>query len=815
MNASATLLAGAGAVALLHCAAALPAAAGDSPRRVTAVRTADAPVLDGRLTEPAWTTAPPGGGFMQYDPDEGAPATESTVVRILYDDRALYVGVECHDSDPAGIVRQLTRRDRSSEADRFTIQIDSYHDRKTAFVFSTNVARVQSDGVLSQDGMVYDVQWDAVWDVATAVDERGWVAEFAIPFNALRFAHIEGGEQVWGVNFRRYISRKHETVEWVLIPRSERAAISRWGTLHGIRDITPPLRLEVVPYASGSIGFRTATPSRPADNDLEARAGVDVKLGLSESTTLDAAVNPDFGQVEVDQAVVNLTVFETLFPEKRPFFTESASLFTFGPAADNSTLPLFFSRRVGKRPSRYFEAAGPAESNPAATTILAAAKLSGRTASGLSFGALAAATDEETAEIRLPDGTTGTLRTEPRGAASVARVRQDLSPTSWMGAILTALARADTLPAFSGGLDWNLRPGDGSVAVDGFLAGTMAATAESRSGAAGRLLIARISDQHWFPAASYDAQSRSFNNNDLGFFAQPREHGGLLQVNYRENLNEEVLRRFTAGISHEARWSWDGPRTVSALSAALTAELRSFWTGSLTWRLDLPAHDEAERGVIGFHRRPTANEAGLTVRTDERRPLVVSASVTGLSDAAGKRGWRGSLSVTARPVPWIELVPFAGYDNIRRERTAVILGGAAETVLMNGAAATLFGDRDIEQLNLALRGTVTFTPDLSVQFFGQLLAARGIWTELRPLAGGEEFGPPVADSYEFNIGILNANVLLRWEYLPGSALYLVWTQGRLGDTGDFTVGPTGRFGEVFRLPHTDVLFLKTTYRLPF
>jgi hypothetical protein len=368
--------------------------AGTSLKVVTAARTEHAILLDGELSEPAWQMAPPVLDFTQFDPSEGSLPTEITSVRVLYDDNALYVGVVCYDAHPDAIVQQLTRRDRTSEADRFTVSIDSYHDHQTAFVFSTNVNGVQGDGILSQDGSVYDLSWDAVWSVKTRTYLDGWSAEMRIPYNALRFVHQNSDELEWGVNFRRYISRKHETDEWVMVPRSERLQISHWGHLRGLRNISPPLHLNVSPYVSSTSTRQSAAASRPAQADNKFLGGFDLKYGVARNFTLDATVNPDFGQVEVDQAVLNLTVFETRYPEKRPFFVEGSQLFTFGAGVDNTSLPLFFSRRIGKRPTDAFSfstpAGGSVEENPLVTTILGAAKVSGRSNGGLSLGALTA-----------------------------------------------------------------------------------------------------------------------------------------------------------------------------------------------------------------------------------------------------------------------------------------------------------------------------------------------------------------------------------------------------------------------------------------
>jgi hypothetical protein len=527
---------------------------------ITAVRTKYPPLLDGFVTEAQWQTVQPVLDFTQFDPIEGGLPTELTSVRMLYDDHALYVGVICYDSHPDKIVRQLIRRDRSSEADRFTIQIDSYHDLQTAFVFSTNVSGVQSDGILSQDGIVYDVTWDAVWDVQTRVLRDGWSAEFAIPYSALRFSELTGEDYVWGINFRRYISRKGEIDEWVMVPRSERAQISKWGNVKGIREIRPPLHINLAPYVSGQSSFQTATSLRPSHSDYGAAGGLDLKFGLTQNFTVDVTINPDFGQVEVDQAVLNLTVFETLFPEKRPFFIEGSQLFAFGTTIDNTSLPLFFSRRIGRRPSGSSTVTtlpgSLIESNPQLTTILAATKISGRTQSGFSLGAVAAATDEEHATVKDREGKISTIRTEPQGVYNVLRLKQEFAGNSWVGAIGTGVAKENTPPALTGGLDWNLRLGNGAFALDGYINRAQSSTSVlKRAGTSGRLLFSRISSEHWFYTTAYDFHTRFFDINDVGFFAQPHDHGGYIQLLYRENFARGMFRRYSIDLNPEYRCS--------------------------------------------------------------------------------------------------------------------------------------------------------------------------------------------------------------------------------------------------------------------
>jgi hypothetical protein len=822
-------------VLLLTMLAATHFLASASGKAVRAVRTAVPPVIDGAVIDPQWQTAQPVLDFTQYDPEEGALPTEITSVRVLYDDRAIYVGVICYDSDPRKIVQQLTRRDRSSEADRFSLMIDSYHDRKTAFLFSTNVSGVQSDGVLSQDGMVYDVTWDAVWNVKTFIYRDGWSAEFEIPYSALRFSRNEEGVYEWGINFRRYISRKRETDEWVMVPRSETtpgtvSSVSQMGQLIGLEKIEPPLNLSLIPFISGKTQFETATPTMSSSSHFSGEAGLDVKYGLSPNFTLDATINPDFGQVEVDQAVLNLTVFETQYPEKRPFFIEGAQLFAFGSSIDNSSqttgipLALFFSRRIGRQPGGSADVERLSDSlvvasNPLVTTILGAAKVTGRSDGGFSVGFISAATGEEHADIKDSTGRTSQFRTEPRGLYNVVRLKQDWGGGSWLGALGTVTSKENRMPAVTGGLDWNLRIGEGGYAVDGHIAAARSSRTDiGRDGLAGRLLLSRIKGEHWLYTVSGDFYTRTFDINDVGFFAQPHDRGGYGQVVYQENFGTGIFRRYRFIINPEARWNWDGIQTHSKVELSLSGLLTNFWTPVLAYDYIASVYDDAERGIIGLYRRPASQVFSAQLGTDTRKNVSALLSGSYEADNRMKRAWMGSFTLTLRPVPWMELVPWMLYQRVRGEEAAVfsLSNGSIATENVGGVDYTLFGDRHIDELDFALRGTVTFTRTLSLQFFSQVLIARARHLNYRRLVGASDFvaSSVAGGTYDFNQTTFNANVLLRWEFLPGSCAYLVWTQSRLGDSGDYSTSFARRIEETFALGHEDVLLVKISYWLP-
>lgn len=790
---------------------------GTSPKNIVASRAAVPPRNDGFLDESVWSTAVPVMGFLQFDPEEGAPPTEQTSVRILYDDDALYVGIICRDSDPSGIISQLTRRDRSTQSDRVSVIIDSYHDHSTAFLFSGTVSGVQSDGLLSQDGLVYDVQWDAVWKFDASPTPDGWSAEFTIPYSALRFAE-EDGEYVWGINVRRFIGRKKETDEWVMVRRAETppgtiSSVSAMGNLSGMTNIRPSLHLEVMPYQVSRATYLSQTPPFPLRSEFGATAGVDVKYGLTRNMTLDMAINPDFGQVEVDQAVLNLSVFETFYPEKRPFFLEGAQIFSFGNVFDNEQLRLFYSRRIGKSP----QPPGPPSpgtyfaENPQTTTILGSGKLTGKTSDGLSLGVLTAFTGkEEGVEEDLNGVRSAPILFEPRGNYNVVRLQKDISENAVVGMMATGAFRERNAPVMSGGVDWNTRFGDGLYAFDGYLAGSRVSGAggERLSGTAGRFGLGKLEDEHLLWFTFYDYSSRDFSINDLGFYNQPNEHGGVSEISYKQDRAVDPVRRYALTLFTTYRWNWEGMPTSKIIEFEPAWEFRNFWYGKLNFAHEFAAYDDANRGIVGLYLRPEGNRFTASLQTDPRTSVTASLSSGYATYANGGNTIFSSLQCTARLNSWVELVPSLTFMTTRDEVAWPLF-----FYTVNGL--NLFGVRDVDQYDLSLRGTVTFTRTVSLQFFTQVFLAKGQYGGFTELVAPDELVPYAHDKStanpDFNEKVLNANLVFRWEYLPGSTLYLVWTQARYGDSGIYGRGLAANLSDAFKLPMDNVFLAKVTY----
>lgn len=793
----------------------LEVSAGSSEKKIVGVRTTTPPSIDGLLSDSVWSSATSGSSFTQFDPVEGAAPTESTAVRILYDDDGLYVGIMMYDSRPKMIRRQLTRRDRPSEADRISVTIDSYHDHLTAFNFSVNVSGVQTDGIISSDGVIYDTNWDAVWESATRVGSRGWSAELKIPFSALRFPPRK--KYQWGINFRRYISRKKETDEWVMIPHRQVGTISKIGHLAGVENINPPAHVELLPYVLSRQLYQPTAAIEDEKEKLEGRFGVDMRYGVTSTATLNATFNPDFGQVEADQAVLNLTTFETFYPEKRPFFQEGSQIFDFGTAFDGIGMRLFYSRRIGLQPS-YQPSAGEQLLNlPKKTTILGAGKLTAHTASGLTVGVLEAVTDEEKATVATSTGQIARRIAAPLSNFSVLRIKKDVLENSTIGGMLTAVNRRKHLPSQTGGLDWSLRFVNSTFALDGYLAYSHTSlNAKDRvTGTAGRFYAGKIAGEHWVYATTYDFTSRNYNINDLGFVLRPNDHGGYSQVQYQELAAPGLLRRYYVRIAGDYRWNLDNINLTKNIEFNPIFELKNFWFLSASLQRNFSAFDDRETRGRGLYKRPAELQMKFNVSTDPRPRAVGKYAVSFLSTEKGGKTFLALADITFRPVPWTELTANLLFGSTINEEAWVNPYG---NLLPD---TTVFGSRETKQYSATLGGTITFTKNLTLQIYGQLFLAKGHYEAFRRMTSPSSFVSFDSEfrsrlsSYgltpDFNRQVFNANVVLRWEYLPGSTLYLVWTQARSGFDERFFDSFADNVRNSFKLPADNLLLLKINY----
>lgn len=794
--------------------------AGDSERTAIATHTKTPPRIDGFLNEEVWQRAQPLSGFIQRDPDEGQPESEKTEIRILFDHEAIYFACMMHDAEPDKIVARLTRRDNEIDSDMISVRLDSYHDHKTAFEFTVLASGVKVDILQYNDAEEEDDSWDAVWEVQTQILREtgaptGWSAEIKIPLQALRYTPARDGNNIWGMNFTRRISRKYERDLWAFIPKNARGFVSHYGHLVLEGELPNPARLEVLPYSvsSAMLRHRALTPAGESSSDLNGNAGFDLKYGLSSNLTLDLTVNPDFGQVEADPAVLNLSTFETFYPEKRPFFIEGTQILQFSTFGGNFGPGLFYSRRIGRRPRGLDELdeGVSVRSAPNATTILGAAKITGKTQHGLSLGILQALTQEEQATLVDAQSRSFKQVVEPAASYSLVRLQQDVMENSKVGMIATAVARKEHWPAFTTGVDWNLRFDESTYGVDGFLASSQTTQEVTRriNGSAGRLRFGKDGGKHWLYSVRGDFTSRHFNINDIGYFRRPNDYGSALELRYRETLPGKIFRNWAVRGSQHWRWNFEGAKLSTDNNLRANGVWRNYWETSLSLNYSAPAFDDRETRGLGLYKKPAQWRASFSVETDGRKPLFAELDFTHTQDAHEQRGWRTALELGTRPTSFSEIDFEVGLSRTRNLEAWV---ANLDEPKVAATAFSVFGLRDTDERDITLRGNLTLTRDLTLQVYTQLFLAKGYHDSFRRLLAPETFVPhDYNGTSNFNEQAYNLNVVWRWEYRPGSVLYLVWTQARAGENEDYFTALRDDVHDAFRLPAQNVVLLKASY----
>lgn len=782
--------------------------AGDNPLSVQAVRIETPPRIDGILDEPLWQQESPVTEFIQYNPDEGKPASERSEIRVLYDNEALYFGCMFYDSEPDKIVSRLTRRDDEIESDRASIRIDSYHDHQTGYEFTFNAAGVKVDILQYDDANKEDESWDPVWDVETRLLPNGWSAEVKVPFRILRYRSMSpDAENVWGINFIRNISRKQEDLLWAFVPKSQTGFISRFGHLRGLKALPDPRPVEVLPFVTGRQSYEPARTNINRTQKFLGNAGVDIKYGISNNFTLDAAINPDFGQVEADPAVLNLSTFETFYPEKRPFFIEGTQIIRFTTFGGMFGPGMFYSRRIGRALSEdevSVPSNGKIEKIPSNTTILGAAKLNGKTNSGLSIGVLQALTQEEKAVVVDSKGNRSEQILEPFAHYNVIRLKQDVFENSNIGVMLTSTAKNSRLPAFTNGWDWNLKFGQNTYSLTGFLAFSHSTNrAQERiNGSAGKIEFGKIAGEHWLWELTADYTSKKYNINDVGFFFSPNDYGANTELTYKEDVPAAVVRNYRMSVSLHERRTFDEINIFRTARWSGQILFANYWRMTASAEIDVGDYDPFETRGNGPYRKPHNYSTSTYLFSDERGNVTGKIGQRFAWDTKNKFGSATEFGIELKPVSWMTYEVETEYQRILNQ----------EAWADNIFIGALFGDRTTEQLNFVFRSTVTFTRDLTLQWYSQLFFAKGHFTNYRLFVREAEFTPvPTLYSYDFNRQSLNTNLVLRWEYLPGSTIYLVWSHARSDRTANYFTSFNNDLDQTFFIAPTNVFLLKATY----
>lgn len=726
-------------------------------------------VVDGLLNEGDWLRATPATGFRQSEPVDGAPSTQRTEIRLLFDSDALYVGARMYDSLGAeGVRSRLVRRDQFTDSDWIELVFDTFHDHIGRTRFAVNPSGVRQDGGVAAS--FADPSWDPVWDAATRIDSLGWTAEFRIPFSQLRFP--AGREQVWGLQIWRTVSRLNEFSMWSYWSTSEAGGPQRFGHVEGIEITGTPRRLELAPYVVAGSRLRSGgNPDDPfRDNtEMTSRFGTDLKYLLTSNLTLSATVNPDFGQVEVDPAVVNLSAFETFFPERRPFFIEGAGAFSFGGfncyfCSNVSSMSLVFTRRIGRAPQGALPDAAEFADVPEATSILGAAKLTGRTAGGMTIGVLNAVTARETAPFRTEGDAHGTQVVEPLSNYFVGRVKQDFQNGDvTVGGIVTSVTRdiggnsllRDRLPTHAEalGVDWNVQWGGRSHSFFGNLVTTNASGdpaailllqrgsaryfqrpdrgnggnglfsdaldsgATHLRGYGGYARVAKNSGD-WLWETHVNFRSPGFESNDLGF--NTRSDYVWMGGNVVRNIPTPGgwYRTLWLSLGGQQQYNFDGDLTDRQVQANINGQFLNYWGfGSFILHRPQVLDDRATRGgpVVARSRNTFIN---AFLETDSRRAIRFNANVG--RGRSGDGGFSNSVSLgtTFRPAPNISLQLSPSWSQSLSTSQFV-------RSVQDPTRTDFFGTRyvfsDTRQTTVSMntRLNITFTPNTTLELFAQ------------------------------------------------------------------------------------------------
>ena len=770
------------------------------------------PRIDASLDEAVWKTATPAADFIQRDPQEGKPASERTEIRVLYDDNALYFGCMFYDSEPSKIVTRLSRRDDETESDAASIRIDSYHDHQTGYEFTFNVSGVKTDILQYDDADREDDSWDPIWEVQTAITPEGWVAEIRIPFSMLHFHSMESdsAENVWGINFLRHISRKQEDERWAFTPKSQSGFISRYGHLYGLSNLAEPHRFDLLPFVTGKSSHLPATSVRDQSNTFHGAGGLDLKYSLSSNFTLDATFNPDFGQVEADPAVLNLSTFETFYPEKRPFFIDGTQILHFSTFGGGQGPGMFYSRRIGRGISEG-EVNVPLNAKiteiPDFATILGAAKVTGKTNDGLSLGVLQAVTQEEHATVTDSAGVSAEQMLEPLNSYTVVRLKQDIMTNSNVGLIATYTEHQGRPSAITNGYDWTLFFDSTTYALNGFVALSSTDPGGSHRiyGSAGKINYGRIAAVHWLWNVAADYTTKEYDINDVGFFFSPNDYGSIFSLTYKEDIPAQTVRNYNVNLFMHYRTNFDKINLARQAHLSGSVLFTNYWALNGGGDIDFGLYDPRETRGNGLYRKPSNYSANLFLTSDQRSDVWFNLGQQVGWDSKNKRQWNSQLSLNVKPLSWMAWALESGYQYI----------GTMEAWFTNTSAGeALFGDRTTHNLSITLRGSITFTRDLTLQVYGQEFFATGHYENIRQLTTPEDFVPfTYSGNPDFDRQSFNSNIVLRWEYLPGSLLYLVWSQSRDGGGGEYDPSARNNIEDTFTLPPTNVLLLKVSYLL--
>lgn len=857
--------------------------------KLNALKVEEKITIDGVLSESIWKN-PGFTDLKQQDPNQGEVPSQKSEVWFAYDNDAIYFAGKFYDTHPDSIFTRLVRRDFvwGDPSDGALIYIDSYRDKRNGYFFYVSAAGTLADGLLENDEKQTDISWDAVWEGVSHIDNDGWSVEMRIPYSQLRFKDVD--EQEWGVNVERFISRKVETDMIAYTPRNESGFASRFPALIGIKGIKPSGRFELLPYMTGKAEYKKSDINDPFNKSKQysPNLGLDVRAGLGNSFTLNATINPDFGQVEVDPAVVNLSDVETSFQEKRPFFTEGVNIFRFGNGGINNNVnfnwnnpSLFYSRRIGRAPQ------GDIPSNdysqiPNGTHILGAGKISG-SIDQWKVGTIHALTRREYAKIDI-GGLRSEYQVEPLSYYGVLRAQRDFNNgAQGLGILSTFTDRFfndDNLSknlnnnAFVAALDgWTALDGEKNFVISGWGAVSRVAgssdrmialqrnsghyfqrpdvsylgvdsSASSLTGYAGRILLNQ-NNGRFTVNSSIGFISPKFEPNDLGYNSYSDVINSHIFFNYRWNTPTDFYRQ--AGISTGAFLNYDfgGNKTGQGYYFGSYINLLNLYGGQVNL-IYTPETYNARRTRGGpLTLNPKNVNVNLNLYTDNRVWWVGSFNGSFSSGADGRsRYFSPYLEFKVTPTLTVAAGPSYSKDISEAQWITSFNDPSAENTY---SRRYVFAHLDQTTFAADIRADWIISPRLSFQIYIQPLISSGTYTDIKALRKSRSFdfikygeegstlvknvsaegnisytidadgngpsAPRTIDNPDFNFISLRGNAVLRWEYLPGSTLYFVWTQSREG------IDPDGNFhfgrsvNDLVSIKPDNIFMIKATYWL--
>ncbi len=759
---------------------------GNKEQKVVSAYKADETIkIDGFLKEETWQNTGY-SSFTQSEPEDGAAPTEKTVVWMAFDQKAVYVAARLYDSEPGKIIGLLGRRDDFVDSDWFIFSVDPYYDRRSGYQFAVNPKGSITDWTIFNDES-RDETWDGIWDSAARIDDKGWTVEIRIPFDQLRFKKKEN--YVWGVNFRRFIKRKNEQVMFSWTPKEESGFVSHFARLEGIKDINPGRLIEVVPFTAGKAAFSTAEEGNPFETgkDYSTNAGVDMKIGLKSNLTMDLSFNPDFGQVEVDPAVINLEAAETYFSEKRPFFIEGSSIFRFGRGGSNRFIganwgdpSFFYSRRIGRSPQGYVDSEGYVR-YPEWTTILGAAKITGKIGSGWNVGFLSAVTEREYAEIDL-NGLRSSEEVEPFSYYGVLRAQKEFNEgRQGLGFIATSVVRdlrtdylkeALNSSAASFALDgWAFLDKDKIWVFTGWFGGTRVAGSKERiydlqvsyphyfqrpdadhieldedatslNGWAGRFTLNKQKGNFLFNAA-LGAISPGFNSTDMGFQWFSGMVNGHIMVGYQSFKPGKIFREWAVNLFTQRNYDFGGNK-IGEQRLIFISHFRFLNYWSAYYQLSVNPKTWMKFFTRGgpLALRLPHTWMNFSIHSDDRKKIVFMIGGYYSTEESGSETKAGYLGLRWKPSSNFSIGLFPDYsfeNNVAQWVTNV------EDPFMTDTFGTRHVFANIKQntLSCAIHINWIFTPKLSLQGYIQPFIAVGDYQGLK------EFARP--KSFDFNL----------------------------------------------------------------